>query len=74
MATLSAIAYNVFEGIGPAKPKIEVMVREPLQYEVSEHQPLRMRWVHETDPDGHSIMRARWVEEIESNVERERDY
>ena len=72
MATLSAISYNTFEVIRLAQPQIEVMVRMPLQHESIEH-PLRMRWVRETDPDGHSIMRARWMEEIET-VFRKREY
>ncbi|HUO59233.1 MAG TPA: hypothetical protein VMU24_01105 [Candidatus Acidoferrales bacterium] len=65
MATLTAIAYNVFEVIGIAQPRIEVMVREPLEYECSARQPLRMQWVREKDSDGRNIMRVRWVEDIE---------
>ena len=63
MATLTAIACNVFEVIGLAQPQIEVMVREPAEYQCSARQPLRMRWVREKDSDGRNIMRVLWVED-----------
>jgi hypothetical protein len=66
MATVTAIAYNLLESIGIVQPRIEVVVRE-----ISEHptepKPLRMRWVHDHDTQGHDIMRIQWMEEAEYN-------
>lgn len=66
MATVTAVAYNLLETIGLARPRIEVVVRE-----ISKHQtkprPLRMRWVHDNDAQGHDIMRIQWIKETEYN-------
>lgn len=61
MATVSAIAFNLFETIGLVQPRIEVMVREPAECTL-ERQPLRMRWVHEVDSTGRKVLRIQWTE------------
>lgn len=62
MATLSAIASNLFETIGLAQPRIEVMVREDTESRM-ELQPLRMQWVRELDRNGRKVIRIQWVED-----------
>jgi hypothetical protein len=62
MATVTAIAFNLFETIGLVQPRIEVVVREPGQC-VVERQLLRMHWAHETDSNGRRVIRIRWVED-----------
>ena len=51
MATFTAITFNLFETIGLVQPRIQVMVREPVECTV-ERKPLRMQWVHEVDSNG----------------------
>ena len=60
MATIAAIAFNLFETIGLVQPRIEIIVREPEERDV-ERKPLRMQWVHETDSTGRKVIRIRWV-------------
>jgi hypothetical protein len=62
MATLTAVASNLFETIGLVQPCIQVMVREPMECP-ADRQPLRMRWVRELDSNGRKVTRIQWVED-----------
>jgi hypothetical protein len=62
MATLTAVAFNLFETIGFVQPCIQVMVRETTEYSVG-LQPLRMRWVRELDSNGRRVTRIQWIED-----------
>jgi hypothetical protein len=62
MASLTAIAFNLFETIGFVQPCMEVMVRETTECSVG-LQPLRMRWVHELDSNGRRVTRIQWIED-----------
>jgi hypothetical protein len=66
MATLTAIAHNVFETIGRTHPRIGLMVCG-FGEDRTKRKPLRMRWVHDHDAQGHDILRIQWVEEAEYN-------
>ena len=59
MATVTAIAFNLFETIGLVQPRIEVMVREPVECN-DKREPLRMHWVREVDSSGRRVLRIRW--------------
>jgi len=48
MATITAIAFNLFETIGLVQPRIEIIGREPEEHDF-ESKPLCMQWVHEAD-------------------------
>jgi len=60
MATLTAMAFNLFETIGFVRPCIEVMVREATECPV-ELKPLHMQWVRERRFDGRTATRIQWV-------------
>ncbi len=60
MASLAAIAYNVFESIGIVSPRIEVVVRDGQPDEAPNNK--RMEWAHETDSNGRRVLCIRWVE------------
>jgi hypothetical protein len=62
MATLKAMASNLFETIGLVPPCIEVMVREATECPV-ELKPLHMQWVRERKSDGRTVTRVQWVED-----------
>ena len=62
MATVTAIAFNFFETVGLLQPRIEVVVREPIECMV-ERKPLRMQWVRELDSSGRRILRIQWTED-----------
>jgi hypothetical protein len=76
MATVSAIAANLFETIGFVRPRIEVMVRETAKY-TGDRQPLRMHWVHDVDCNGRRVIRIQWTEDCchkdETSDRRERE-
>jgi hypothetical protein len=63
MATITEIAFNLFETIGLVQSRIEVLIREP-EVCVVERKPLRMQWVHEVDSTGRKVIRIRWVEDM----------
>ena len=60
MATITAIAFNLFETVGLVQPRIQVMVREPEEY-VAGRAPLRMQWVREVDSNGRRVLRIQWT-------------
>jgi hypothetical protein len=62
MATITAIAFNLFETIGLVQPRIEIIGREPEEHDF-ESKPLCMQWVHEADSTGRKVIRIRWVED-----------
>ena len=62
MATITAIAFNLFETIGLVQPRIEIIGRESEEHDV-ESKPLCMVWVHEADSTGRKVIRIRWVED-----------
>jgi hypothetical protein len=63
---LPQLLTTCMETLGLVRPRIEVVIRK-----ISEHstrpKPLRMRWVHDHDAQGHDIMRIQWMEEAEYN-------
>jgi hypothetical protein len=56
MATVTAIAYSVFEKFGHVD-----LTLQPTEDRV-QRKPLRMRWAPRTDQQGRSIIRMKWVE------------
>ena len=59
MATVTAIAFNLFETIGLVQPRIEVAVHDPAEYAVVP-KPLRMQWVRVVDFNGRRVLRIQW--------------
>lgn len=62
MATYTAITCNLFEAIAFVQPRIEVIVREPVESAV-ERIPLRMQWIHDVDSTGRKAIRIHWTTE-----------
>jgi hypothetical protein len=62
MATVTAIAFNLFETIGLVQPRFEIIGREPEEHD-AESKPLQMQWVREADSAGRKVIRIRWVED-----------
>jgi hypothetical protein len=62
MATVSAIAANLFETIGLVQPSIEVMVRETEEYG-ADRPRLRMCWIRGVDSNGRRVIRIEWIED-----------
>ena len=58
MATVTAIAFNVFEKIGFVPFRVAAIVRGPAEC-ADERKPLRMQWVREVDSDGRMAIRIR---------------
>lgn len=58
MTTFTATAFNLFESIALAWPRIEA-VTEAAEHTVA-GAPLRMEWVRAPDSNGGRIIRIRW--------------
>lgn len=61
MATLTAIAYNLFETVGLVQPRIEIAVRE-IEHRESSSRPPQMKWIHGRDESGRKVIRIEWAE------------
>jgi hypothetical protein len=62
MATVTAIAFNLFETIGLVPPCFEVVVREPEEC-AADSKALRIQWVHDIDVTGRKVIRIQWIED-----------
>ena len=59
MATVTAIAFNLFETIGLIQPRIGRIVREPVECAV-ERKPLGMQWFYDVGSTGRKVLRIHW--------------
>ena len=64
MATLTAIAYNMFETVGLVQPRIEIAVRE-IGDGATSGRPLQMKWIYERDESGRKVIRIQWAEAMQ---------
>ncbi len=63
MPKLTGMAFNLFESIGLATPRVEVTIREVHEHAGSDQErPQHQQWVTEKDDKGRKVVRLEWAE------------
>ncbi len=63
MPKLSGMAFNLFESIGLATPRVEVTIREVHDHAGgSEDKPQHQQWITDKDQKGRKVVRLDWAE------------